>query len=66
MHADARTIDALNYRVAELAEQIAMATRKGWSAQRIDELAEIRQGLLDELHTRAGREDVLHRRRVDV
>lgn len=53
MPADARSTDALNYRAAELVEEIAMATRKGWPATRIGELAEIRQEVLDELHGRA-------------
>lgn len=53
MPADARSIDALNHRAAELVEEIAMATRKGRPATRIGELAEIRQDILDELHGRA-------------
>lgn len=53
MAADIRTIDALNHRAAELVGEIAMATRKGWPASRIGELAEIRREVLDELHGRA-------------
>jgi hypothetical protein len=50
---DARSIDALNHRAAELGEEIAIATRKGWPAARIGELADIRQAALEELHGRA-------------